>query len=163
MAASASNLIAGPGTLWIAAFGATEPADSNVSSTFSASGWTDIGATTDGVTLTWEREFFEYEMDQIIDVPARKEIKRNMQVKTNMAEPTLANLKYALNGGTVTASASYSTYDPDTSAVNSSTTYWALVFVGAAPGGFNRRAFVRKALSIESVEAPYQKDNQTVW
>lgn len=160
---TASNFLAGPGALWIAAFGATEPADSNVSSTFSASGWTDLGGTQDGCTLSHEREFFELEADQIVEIPESRETKRVTTIKTNLAEVTLANLRYTLNGGTVTASASYSTYTPDSSGASSAPTYWALCFVGKAPGGFNRRIFVRKTLSVESVESAYKKGEQTLF
>lgn len=163
MGVTASNFLAGPGALWIAAYGATEPADSNISSTFSASGWTDIGGTQDGVTVSFEREFFELEADQIVDVPESRETKRVATVKTNMAEVTLTNLKYALGSGTVTASASYSTFEPDDVGASQAPTYWALCFVGKAPGLFNRRAFFRKCLSVESVESAYKKGEQTLY
>lgn len=163
MGVTASNMLAGPGALWIATFGATEPADSNVTSTFAASGWTDVGGTQDGVTVSHEREFFELECDQIVEIPESRETKRVTTVKTNLAEVTLANLRYTLNGGTVTASASYSTYDPDDSGASAAPTYQALCFVGKAPGGFNRRVFVRKVLSVESVESPYKKGAQTLF
>ena len=162
MSVTASNFLAGPGALWIAAYGATEPADSNISSTFSASGWTDVGGTQDGVTMTWENEFFELECDQIVDIPESRQVKRAMKIKTNMAETTLANLKTALNGGTITASASYSTFDPDDVGASQSPTYWALCFVGKSPGGFNRRVFARKSLSTDSVEMAYKKGAQTL-
>lgn len=162
MPVTASNFLAGPGALWYAPFGTTEPADSNISSSFAASGWTDIGGTQDGVTMSWENEFFELECDQIVDIPESRQVKRALKVKTNMAETTLTNLKTALNGGTITASASYQTFDPDDIGASQSPTYWALCFVGKAPGGFNRRVFCRKSLSTESVEMSYKKGTQTL-
>jgi hypothetical protein len=163
MSVTASNFLAGPGALWIASFGATEPADSDVANTFSASGWTDVGGTQDGVTVAHEREFFELECDQIVEIPASRETKRVTTVATNLAEPTLDNLRYTLNGGTVTASASYSSYDPDDAGASQAPTYWAVAFIGKAPGGFNRRLFVRKVLSVESVTTPYKKGTQTLY
>ena len=163
MTVTASNFLAGPGELFIAAFGATEPADSDVSETFAASGWTSLGGTQDGVTFAHEREFFELECDQIVEVPESRETKRVTTVKTNLAEVTLDNLRYTLNGGTVAASASYSTYEPDDSGASSAPTYWALCFVGKSPGGLNRRIFVRKTLSVESVESAYKKGEQTLY
>ncbi len=163
MAIDTTNLIAGPGTLWTGAFGATEPADSTVNAAYSGSAFTDVGATQDGVTLNIERDFFELEVDQVIDVPGRRITKRDLQIVTNMAEPTLENLGVVLNGGTVTASSGYSTYDPADDTAATQPTYRAVLFEGWAPRGFRRRVFARKVLSIEAVETPYKKDGQTLF
>ncbi len=168
MPVTATNLIAGPGTLYTGAFGATEPADSAVNTTPSASTWTDVGGTQDGVSLNAEREFFELEVDQIVDVPGRRLTKRDLQVVTNLAEPTLDNLVIVLNGGTKTASAAYATYDPDDTVAATQGTYRALLFDGYAPQSvagatMRRRVVVRKVLSIENVESAYKKDEMTLF
>lgn len=167
MAVTALNLIAGPGNLYMGAFGATEPADSAVSTTPSASTFPDVGGTQDGVKLNIQQEYFELEVDQIVDVPGRRLSKRDFQIETNLAEPTLANLAIVANGGTVTASASYSTYDPANDTAATQPTYRALLFDGWAPGasagGWNRRVIVRKVLSIEGTELDYKKDGQTLF
>lgn len=168
MSVTATNLIAGPGTLYTGLFGATEPADSAVATTPSASTWNDAGGTQDGVQITINLEYFELEVDQIVDIPGRRLTKRDVQVKTNMAEPTLANFAIALNGGTVTASATYSTYDPANDTAATQPTYRAALFDGWAPqtaaGVSNiRRVIVRKVLSIDNVEAEYKKDGQTLF
>lgn len=163
MAVDTTNLIAGPGTLFTALFGATEPADSTINDAYSASAFTDVGATQDGVTFDIQREFFELEVDQVVDIPGRRLTKRDFQISTNMAEPTLTNLGVALNGGTVTASASYSTYDPADDTAATQPTYRAVMFEGWAPRGFRRRVIARKCLSIEAVGVPYKKDGQTLF
>lgn len=168
MPVTATNLIAGPGTLYTGLFGATEPADASVNTTPSASTWTDAGGTNDGVTLTFDREFFELEVDQLVDVPGRRLTKRDTQVATNLAEPTLANLAIALNGGTVAASAAFSTYEPDDTVAATQPTYRALLFDGYAPQSaagvtMRRRVVVRKVLSIESIESAYKKDEMTLY
>lgn len=163
MAIDTTNLIAGPGTLWTGAFGASEPTDASINAAYSGSAFTDVGATQDGVTLNQEREFFELEVDQTIDTPGRRQTKRDLKITTNMAEPTLANLAIAMNGGTVTASGSYSTYDPDDTTAATQPTYKAILFEGWAPRGFRRRVIARKALSVENIESPYKKDGQTLW
>lgn len=163
MAAVAANAIAGPAAVWTAPFGTAEPADSAISATFAASGWTDVGGTLDGVTITAENEFFELAMDQVVDLVGRVQISRNLQVATQLAEPTLANLTVALNGGTVAASASYGTFTPATLTAGVAPTYKALALEGLAPGGFRRWLFFRKVLSIESIEIPYKKDGQSVY
>lgn len=168
MAVTATNLIAGPGDLYIGAFGATEPADSAVSTTPSASTWTDAGGTQDGVEIAVNLDYFELEVDQIVDVPGRRLVKRDLQIATNLAEATLSNLVAALNGGTVTASASYSSYEPAQDTAATQPTYRALMFDGWAPqtaaGVSNRRRIIaRKVLSIENVEVSYKKDDQTLF
>jgi hypothetical protein len=160
MAIDVTNLIAGPGRLLWGEFGATEPAASSINAAYSASAFTDVGATQDGLTLNVEREFFELEVDQVIDIPGRRITKRDLQVKTNMAEPTLDNLKLALNGGTVTASAGYEEYLPADDTAATQPDYKALLVEGFSPNGLRRWVFLRKVLSVEAVEAGYKKDGQ---
>jgi hypothetical protein len=167
MAVTALNLLAGPGVLYTGAFGATEPAASAVNTTPSASTWTDVGGTNDGVKLNIEQEYFALDVDQIVDVPGRRLSKRDFQVETNFAEPTLANLAIVLNTGTVTASTGWSSYDPANDNAATQPTYRALLFDGWAPGasagGWNRRVVIRKVLSLEGTEPVYKKDDQTVF
>lgn len=168
MAVTSTNLIQGPGLLYTAAFGATEPADSAVNSAPSASTWTDAGGTQDGLTVNVNLEYAELEVDQIVDTPERRLTKRDVQVATNLAEPTLANLNLVLNGGTVTASGSYSTYDPADDVTSTQPTYKALLFRGWAPrtaasAQMYRNVIVRKVLSVESVEVAYKKEDQTLF
>lgn len=169
MAVTALNLLAGPGVLYSGAFGATEPADSAVNTTPSASTWGDVGGTNDGVTVNISQEYFELDVDQVVDVPGRRLSKRDVQVETNLAEPTLLNLALALNepSSAVTASAAYTTFDPSNTNAATQPTYKALLFDGWAPGasagGFNRRVVVRKVLSLEGTEPKYEKAGQTVF
>jgi hypothetical protein len=168
MAVTTTNLIAGPGTLYTASFGATEPTDATVNTAPSASTWIDSGGTQDGVELTIDREFMEMEVDQIVDIAGRRLTKRDFQIKTNLAEPTLVNLKLANNGGTITASAAFQTYDPDDTVAATQPTYSAILFDGYAPQSvaaatMRRRVVVRKVLSIESIESSYKKDEMTLY
>lgn len=163
MAVTATNLTAGPGTLYTGLFGATEPASTAIA-TAPAVGWTDAGGTQGGVKLTVSQEYFELEVDQVVDVPGRRITKRDMQVVTSLAEPTLDNLKIVLNGGTITTAPAVSaTYDPDDSISSTQPTYKALLFDGWAPNGKRRRVVVRKVLSIDAVESEYKKDGQTLF
>lgn len=161
MSVTISNLTQGPGTLYTGDFGATEPSDSDVASTPSASAWTDVGATDGGVTVKIDQTYAEMACDQIVDVPQRRLTKRDTQVATSLAEPTLDNLSLVLNGGTVSASSGYSTYEPDTGTTATQPTYKALLFDGYAPSELRRRIVVRKVLSIEAVEAVWKKEDQT--
>ena len=57
MAVTTTNLIMGPANLYIATFGATEPADTDVNTTPPASSWTDLGGTQDGVKLSIDQTY----------------------------------------------------------------------------------------------------------
>ena len=166
MAVTTTNLIAGPAVLYTGAFGATEPTDALVNTTPAASTWTDAGGTNGGVTVTISREFLEMDVDQLVDVPGRRLTKRDTRIKTNLAEGTMANLKMALNGGTITASAAYQTYEPDDTVAATQPPYAAVLMDGYAPQSaaaatLRRRVVVRKVLSVEDIESEYKKDDMT--
>lgn len=164
MAASSLDLVMGPATLYIAAFGATEPADADINTNPAASAWTDLGATNGGVEIAINQDYKELEADQFVDVPGARLTKRELTVKTSLAAPTLRNLMYALNDGTLGASGSgYSgTYEPEFASSATQPTYRALLVDGYAPGGeFRRRLIVRKCLSTDNVKTSYSKDGQT--
>jgi hypothetical protein len=167
MPVTTTNLIAGPAVLYSGSFGATEPTDAQINTTPVASTWTDHGGTQDGVEMTIDRDFLEMEVDQLVDMPGRRLTKRDFQVKTNMAEPTLANWSVAMNGGTITASAAFQTYDPDDTVAATQPPYRAVMLDGYAPqtaaaATMRRRFIIRKALSIESIESSYKKDEMTL-
>jgi len=159
------NLTAGPGDLYVGAFGATEPADSAINTAPASAAWTDAGGTQDGVKIMVAQDYFELEVDQIVDVAGRRLQKREVEIETNLAEPTLENMIYALNSGTVTSSAAFKYFESPTDTAATQPTYRAIIFDGWAPGAtpFRRRVIVRKILSIEGVkEMAYKKDGQTL-
>src|SRR5690606_33834314 len=175
MAANVVNLVQGPATVYINDFGAAEPANGDVNNAPSVTaGWVDHGGTTDGCDLSINEEYKELEVDQVVDIPGRRLVKRDMSVKTNLAEPTLQNLLYALNdanGGSLGASgAGYAgTYEPAFTDSATQPTYRALILHGWAPGegagGQSKRRMVilRKVLSSDNVEFAYKKEDQTVF
>lgn len=164
MAASASNLIAGPGSLYRADVGATEPLDTAVATEPTAP-WVDLGATDDGVTLTVSREFFKLRMDQAVDAPGRRMTERDVTVATNLAEITLENLSLAIgqDPSGITEGEGFKAMDLQGDDSGGEPDYFALLFRGRAPGGYRRHVIVRKALSIESVETAYKKGEQTFY
>lgn len=165
MATTVSNLVLGPATLYVADFGASEATLTTLANlgTAPATPWRDLGATTDGVTLTIEQEYAELEADQILDRAGSRLIKRNFTIETNMAELTLENLKAALNGGAITTATGTSTYSPIVKPNSAEPDYLALIIDGHAPSGKARRIIVRKALSTEGVKFAYGKEDQSVF
>lgn len=161
MAVTATNLILGPGTLYIGTFGATEPLDSAVNTTPAVSAWTDLGATDGGVKLTIDQKFTELTVDQIVDSLGRRLTQREIMVDTNLAEPTLANLQTAMNGGTSATGSGFASLDPLNVTSATQPTYIAVLLDGYAPAGFRRRIIIRKALNTSSIQSAYAKDKET--
>ncbi len=168
MSVTVANLVQGPATLYIGAFGATEPLDAAVNSTPQASAWTDLGGTVDGAELTIKQEYKELEVDQVVDIPGRRLVKRDLTVKTKLAEPTFANLVYALNDGTTATGTGFSNFTPAFTDSATQPTYRALILHGwaaaAGGGGQSKRRMVilRRILSSDDVELSYMKDKQTL-
>lgn len=166
MAKSVDNLVMGVGSLYVADFGATEPAPTELNTAPLDTDWRDVGYTQDGVTFTFVQEYEELTVDQIVDIPGSRLTRRTATIGTNLAEPTLENLNLALNGaGTITEGATAG--DPDEWELNSDQgnvpNYRAIMFDGFGPNGNRRRVIVRRALQTGDVEAAYAKDGQTVF
>ena len=168
MAVTSANLVAGPANVYYGSFGATEPAASAVSSAPSSAVWTDQGGTSDGVKINIDLNYFELEVDQVVDRVGSRLEKREVTIETNLAEATLTNLKQAINGGTITASAAYQTFDPLNDNSASQPSYYALIVDGWAPLGTGaasasarRRFIARKVLNTDAVGMEYKKDGQT--
>lgn len=160
MTITPTNILVGAGILYLGAFGATEPADSAINTSPAASAWTDAGGTDGGLTFTAAQAFYEAVVDQATMPVARALTTQNVKLKTSLAEATLENLKYALNGGTIATGANYKTYDPDLT--GGQVTPIAAIFDGVAPGGFRRRFIARKVHSLENVEQAYKKDGMVL-
>src|ERR1044072_2022813 len=156
-------LILAPATLYIAAFGADEPADSAYNSAPSASAWTDLGFTDGGVELTVDQSYKERVADQSVDRMGARLTERSIKVKTSLAEPSLDNLVYALNDGVVASGVGYHTYEPAFMTSATQPTYRALLIDGWAPGGGRARLIVRKVLSTDKVSFKYANEDQTVF
>ena len=168
MAVTVANLVQGPATLYIGDFGATEPADSAVASTPASADWTDLGGTVDGAELVIKQEYKELEVDQVVDIPGRRLVKRDMTVKTKLAEPTFENLVFALNDGTTATGTGYKNFTPAFTDSATQPTYRALILHGwaaadAGTGQSKRRMVIlRRVLSSDDVEMSYTKDKQTL-
>lgn len=155
MPVTSTNLIQGPATLYTAVFGATEPATVSAAP---AVAWTDVGGTKDGVELSVNDEYAVLDVDQIIYEIARRRTKRVVQIKTQLAEATLANLALAIaNTAPVT-----NVLTADDGLTAFAPAYGAILLDGIAPGGFRRRVIIRKTLPTDSVSTAYKKDSQTL-
>jgi hypothetical protein len=156
----------GPGTVWIAPYGAVEPANGSVGVDPDSGVWTDLGGILGGVELSIEQEFIEIELKQLPDRPMKRLKRRRLSIKTQLAETTLANLAYALNDTTAVTG---QVFEPSARSEASVLSYNALIVDGWAPnfkpGGRHkrRRLIIRKCLSVDQVQFAFKKDGQTVY
>lgn len=103
----------GPGQLRIAALGSAEPVDL---ATAWPAAWTVLGYTEEGSEFSYELATEPVEVAEELDALSTVTTGRNITVAFASAEPTVENLKTALNGGTivtdVAATPQYVTFEP---------------------------------------------------
>lgn len=168
MPVAVTNLLAGPGTLWSAPFGSTEPVTPQTALT---TPWVDVGGTNGGADLMVKTTWFDLAVDQIVDTPGRRMTSRDISVKTNLAEATLANLALALNeasttvvtsGTGVTAAA---TFTPSNGIGAFNPPSVACILQGNAPAALAttkfRRVILRAVHNTAGTGFSLKKDGQT--
>src|ERR1044072_8556609 len=159
-------LVQGPGTIWIAPYGAVEPANGSVGADPDALVWTDLGGLLGGGERSVAQEWIEVGLRELPDKPMKRLKRRRMSIKTQLAETTLANLAYALNETTAITG---QVFEPSNRSEASILSYNALIVDGWAPsfkpGGRHkrRRLIIRKCLSVDNVQLAYKKDGQSVY
>lgn len=162
-------LVMGPGSVYLANFGAVEPTtvgDPNPAI------WTDLGGILDGVDLTVGLDYKVIELTQMPDTQIRRLNKRYLTVKMELAEPTLNNLMYALNEvpASIGSGSGYQNLSPALSASPANQlNYRAVLIRGWRPGfqasGQHKRRTVilRKAISSDTVQISYSKTDQSTY
>lgn len=169
MAVTASNLVLGPASMYVAPYTTTEPLDSTVTPngylTPPGGAWVDVGGTEGGVAFEADTKYTDLAVDQIIMNVGARLTELSMMVTTKLSELTLNNLTYALNSITATGSgAGYITSDITVTSAATQPAYAALIIHGWAPllptGQALRRIIVRKVLSQAKVSMMYDKKTQ---
>jgi hypothetical protein len=155
MAVTTTNLLMGPVEVWSAPFGTAEPANAVAAP---ATGWVDLGGTSDGVTLTIGQTYTPMNVDQVAMAVGSRKTDQTITVATNLAEATLNSLRAALNqvGETGTE------LELDAEVVNNDPAYQAIMLRGSGPSGDPRMVILRRTLSTEGVGIPFAKDAMTV-
>lgn len=159
-----NTLVQGPAELFVATFPAVEPLDANVAFEPDSGVWTDLGSTLGGVELSIEQEFLSFELMQVPGTTFQRLKRRDMKIKMELAETTLANLAYALN-----ESPTGQTFEPTQRSEADTLPYKALMIRGWAPGftpegrHLRRTVIIRKALSNDNVVTKFSKEDQTTY
>lgn len=99
MAVTTANIVVGEATVEIGAEGT------------SFGSLTDVGATIDGVELSWEPDMVDVEVDQFGDAAKVIQSRVKVMMKTTFAEATLRNLAHAWNYSDTVASSDSTTAD----------------------------------------------------
>jgi hypothetical protein len=99
----------GPGQLRIAALGSTEPTDLT---TAWAAAWVPLGYTEEGSEFSYELSTDPVEVAEETEEIHTAVTARSITVAFASAEPTVENLKIALNGGTLTTGTGIVTFEP---------------------------------------------------
>jgi hypothetical protein len=157
----ATNLTQGPGDIYSGIVGAVEPIDVSVNAAPAASAWNGLGGTNGGVKLTITQTYDELVVDQIVDVVGRRKTKRDFQLDTVLAEPTMENLILSLNESPAITGSSYKSMEPTIDNSATQPNYFAIIFDGYAPGSFRRRVIGRRMLSTNNLAFEYGKTQQT--
>jgi hypothetical protein len=104
-----NSLAFGPGVLYIAPIGSTEPTDLV---TGWPGAWTQLGYTDTGSTFSYDIKTDTVEVAEEFDPVKVMTTSREMMVTFNLAEITATNLKRSLNGGVITTGSGYVYFDP---------------------------------------------------
>ncbi|MEV4179943.1 hypothetical protein AB0J28_00670 [Streptosporangium canum] len=102
----------GPGYLYVAVLGTAEPADLTTPWASVSPNWIHLGYTNEGSEFTYELSSEDVEVAEELDPVATALTGRNMGLGFALAQITATNLKYAMNGGTITAGTGIVTFEP---------------------------------------------------
>ena len=104
-AVDVTNVLMGPVDVYVGAFGATEPTVSDWVTAIDTGIWVPAGATSGGVKLSVAIDTKTLEVDQVPEEVGVRVTGRKLAVETEMAESTLENVKFLMNGGTLATGA----------------------------------------------------------
>lgn len=152
MAVTVANIVVGEATIKLGP-------NANAISIAAMNSFADVGATTNGVEISWEPDIVDIEVDQFGDAAKLIQSKVKVMLKTTLAEGTLTNLTTAWNydDGDIVVNA------PD--GANTHTFMFGtqsvypnekgVVVTGSAPGSSavaikTRKFYAKRAVSMES-------------
>jgi hypothetical protein len=164
MAATVRNIIVGAAQVYLSANVKTDgsPAQTYPANPVSGSmtgsadltngaKWRDVGYTTDGLEMTYEPEFGEIEVDQLLDAARLFKQSMRVMIKTTFAEAALENLFVVLNQS---SGLSASELEIQGGSLGDYPVERSLVAIGPGPrpvsGNSERVYYASRVMSIES-------------
>ena len=157
MAVNVANIVVGEATIKLGP-------SANATSIAAMDNFADVGATQNGVEISWEPDIVDIEIDQYGDAAKLIQSKVKVMVKTTLAEATLNNLAIAWNyddttgGDDIKANFAGSGANTNTFLFGAQNVYpreKGLVVIGSAPGSSaaaikTRSFYTKRAVSMES-------------
>jgi hypothetical protein len=107
-----SAISLGPGILWIAPLGTTEPTDLTTAWGTVAAAWVQLGYTDEGSEFSYSIDTDRVEVAEELDPIKIAVNSREIKVSFALAEMTATNLKRGMNGGTITSGSGIVTFEP---------------------------------------------------
>lgn len=167
MAVNVSNIVVGEATIKVGD-------SANATSITAMDSFTDLGATQNGVEISWEPDMVDIEIDQFGDAARIVQSKVKVMVKTTMAEATLNNLALAWNYdsvGTDAVKANNDGANTKTFLFGAQTVFpyeKALVITGYAPGTAagatkTRKFYTKRAISMEATSLTMKRAEASVF
>lgn len=159
---TASNVIVGVASLYIAPSGTASPAVPTIAGATSwpipSSPWVSSGFTETGVTLNVDRKTGEIRVEEqstpVLITPDTLDV----TIDITFAEDTVQNMLNAYGGGTITTTAASST-TPGLTTLNLSDglTAVAVLFYGVNTFGFQRQVYIPSMVSAGKVKTEYMR------
>lgn len=169
MAVTVRNIIVGPADLWVAPTGTAAPAfvaSDGYRAAFDGDGnWDALGATMEGVEVSYQPDYGEIIVDQLKDAARLFNQGLTVQVNTQLAEATLENLLVAwgVDDNALISGTTFEIAVPDSDPVER-----ALAFVGEAPDDSDGKEVERlyhcfRCISIEGSTVALRRTEATVF
>jgi hypothetical protein len=167
MAVNVSNIVVGEATLKLGD-------SANATSITAMDSFSDLGATQNGVEISWEPDMVDIEIDQYGDAARIVQSKVKVTVKTTLAEATLNNLALAWNYdsvGTTDVVANNDGSNTKTFLFGSQTVFpyeKAIVITGTAPnssasGVKTRKFYTKRAISMDASNVTMKRAEASVF
>lgn len=158
------NIIVGAAQFWIGATGTVTAPPAGTSTTLT--GWTPVGFTSEGVEVSYEPDYGDVDVDQLLDAARIFKQAMRVTVNTTFAEATLENLLVVWGQSGAPAAG---TVNILAGALGAAPVERSLLFVGPAPVGGTDQApvaqervyYIRRAVQTESTSFALRKTEMT--
>lgn len=163
-----SDVLIGTGVLYVAAKGSTFPTEDETTTTAWAdldSAWSDVGYSEDGWTLEYDKTFEDIMVAEEIDPIKSVKTAQEIRLTGTLAQASLANLKEAFGGGTITEDDTTnfaSGFDVLVPPSTDDFTEKSLILVTEGPGGAIRHFHIPRAVNVGAFSMAHQKAPQKV-
>ena len=160
-----SDVLIGTGVLYVAAKGTAFPGDSGGGAwDANPSGWSDVGFSEDGWTLEYDKTFEDIMVAEEIDPIKSVKSAQEIRLTGTLAQASLANIKEAFGGGTITENDTdfASGFDSLVPPATDGFTEKALLLVTEGPSGAIRHLQIPRAINVGAFSMAQQKAPQKV-